>query len=696
MDAHIMDDGSFERRGYERGLQEPVLPHTSRRYERGHQEPVLPYAIPLNEEEDPFGGLEDLQDLPDLNDLPEPPAPEPFDPAAPWGAMGLKERPSWWHYWEERNLPPPLPPVESPSRPDTPVPEGPVDFDPPRAPSPRPPPSSPERDEPRPPERELPGSPERDEISEEESPHLPAEGADSPTWAAYWETRSRRQARFYLASAQREIPAAPPREDFAAPPLRDGAWNRSQHVRTLITKGFSISVNENMRGKAPPSLICHSDHERDYIAQMVADGVIEEGPARFCVPHFFLYKTGKVRLIFDGRKLNSAVAQPPRFNMKSHKTIASLAASNDWHAADDLKNMFFSIAISEQSRPFFGLRVEGKTYVYRKLPFGFSWSPFIAHIAVDEIAKRAIEKGFKVTHYLDDFHYFGSSRAEVEEARDFVRGLFMQAGWRINLKKEDPPKQRFEALGVEYDLLGKRSRILERMKEQLRAAHESYNGKRISRRTLAAMVGLLAFFNNAVPGILSQWGQLIEILQQAGTNWKKSYRYDGLKPYIDSALSSLSLTGWAALQFFKNKPLELYTDATPTQVGAVLVDQGKVLAVDAKRIKRKQIYRAEADAIHWIASKWSKTDLAPLIKRGLLIHCDNMALVNAVKKGRSNIYEANRLCQDLLELRLRGVAVKIKHVPTLENLADAPSRLAPGSVTVQSGALCFAPRLPRE
>lgn len=109
--------------------------------------------------------------------------------------------------------------------------------------------------------------------------------------------------------------------------------------------------------------------------------------------------------------------------------------------------MFFSIKIADRSQPYFGLRTEDKAYVYTKLPFGFSWSPFIAHIAVDQICKRALEAGFQVTHYLDDFHYFGPTRDSTIAARDYVRSLLAQAGWRLNLAKEDPPSTRYMALG---------------------------------------------------------------------------------------------------------------------------------------------------------------------------------------------------------------------------------------------------------
>lgn len=146
---------------------------------------------------------------------------------------------------------------------------------------------------------------------------------------------------------------------------------------------------------------------------------------------------------------------------------------------------------------------------------------------MDQICKRAIEAGYAVTHYLDDFHYFGNTSKEVMAARDFTRALLTQDGASISRKKR--PSTRFQALGVEYDSRLKSSRVPRATIVKLEEAHKYFSSKRITRKGLASIIGL-CFFNNAVPGILAQWNQLINIIQQAKLDWKKSYRYDSLSP----------------------------------------------------------------------------------------------------------------------------------------------------------------------
>ena len=110
--------------------------------------------------------------------------------------------------------------------------------------------------------------------------------------------------------------------------------------------------------------------------------------------------------------------------MKSHSARQRLAALYSWRGSDDLSHMFMSLPLAESARKFFGFRTEWGTFRYTRMPWGFNWSPFIAHICADEICKRALEAGFHVTHYLDDFDYFDDSPTEVETARMFVRALF--------------------------------------------------------------------------------------------------------------------------------------------------------------------------------------------------------------------------------------------------------------------------------
>ena len=150
----------------------------------------------------------------------------------------------------------------------------------------------------------------------------------------------------------------------------------------------------------------------------------------FCVRPFFIYKTGKMSVMFNVKKLNNAVATPPRSNMKSHKTITLSALS-----MFGMQLMISRILLLAQKSPLNASRtwpseLQARPTFIRRSPSGFFWNPFIAHICVDQITKGANVGGHKVTHYLQDFHYFGKDIAAITAVCDLVRAP-VSASWEV-------------------------------------------------------------------------------------------------------------------------------------------------------------------------------------------------------------------------------------------------------------------------
>jgi hypothetical protein len=455
-------------------------------------------------------------------------------------------------------------------------------------------------------------------------------------------------------------------QDFAAPPLQDGAWNRSTHVSAIISRGFSIQVDITKRGKKPPALRLRDADEREYIAAMIRDGILEEGTVTFTNPHFFIRVPGKLRLIFDGRRINKAVKKPPRFVMRSHKTVQRYVRLYKFHSSDDLKNMFFSVPLETSTRESFGIRLEdGRTLRYTRLPFGFNWSPFVAHVVVDQVCQRAREEGHEVMHYLDDFHYFGDTPEEVDACRARVRQLLREAAFRINFKKYQPTAQVFEALGLEYDMVAKTTRLPHRKLHDLRDVILQWHSTRrsISMRMFASALGLLVFGNIAYPGFLSELQPSFYFLRKCGLNWSDTLSPELVSSHLLRAVDKALALQWFPLQHAP-EPTHVYTDATTTQIGFQLPT-----TAGAARIQRTTIYKAEALAVLW-------TLYQPDLPLNTLLRIDNEALHHAVQKGRSNIPEANAVCRRIFQLRSLGFRIHSRWIPTDKNPADHWSRLS--------------------
>jgi len=690
-DFHPLPDPHFdEPDDYPAG---PIFPD-------GHVHPLPDFwpEAPANEAD------ESEDEAPEGNQSPfDDPLAEDLDPAQWETVYGLSTKPGWWHYWEERNphllrnlpannddadavqrayeqnvapyddfgqplneqvphednlLPPARPHEEHhdidqmPNEPDVPA-DAPDD--------------APQEDIPPP---DAPDGPPREEE------HPPPEEQFTPE-ELRWLRRFDELHEYYGSRVLAAIPFAiklaymrsrQVGHDFAAPDLVDGQWIQSSHVRRIVRDGFTISPNLNLRGPCPRPLRLRTDHERSYINALVRDGIIVHGSPVFSCPHFFLITPKKTRLIFDGRPLNAACMKPPRFNMKSHKTVENLARKYSWHASIDLKNMFFSIKIAPQCQQYFGLRTDQGDYLYTRLPFGFSWSPFIAHIVVDEICKRLLEDGYVCTHFLDDFNIFGNSYIEVlETLKETIRRLEL-AGFRINHEKSTPPAQRFVTLGVGYDLVHKTSFIPSKVFDALHLADDIYAAspkKAISKRQICSFIGSLVFCNFAAPGSLALLQPLLAFVRN--DPWDRLYSYASVRRFVVTTIERYERLPPIPFQQLGPSPQQIYTDATNRQLGIVFNDRSAALAIPHTRI-----YEAEALAVLWLLC------LKTLPSR-FQLRVDNQALAYALQKGRSNTREANLACLRLLYLRTRGHIISVKWIPTDENPADVPSRMAMGS-----------------
>jgi hypothetical protein len=433
-----------------------------------------------------------------------------------------------------------------------------------------------------------------------------------------------------------------------------------------------------MRGKCPPELKIRNAGERDYILQMVKDGVLESAPrdmVDFNNPSFFIYRPGKRRLIFDGRRVHAATKPPPRFSAKNQRTVSRLAARHTWAAKIDLKNMFFSGRLEESTKRIFGIRVQGFGQLrYTRLPFGYSWSPFVMHLPTDEIVKRLLEQGYKATKYVDDYHIFGDSEAEAMAGYQEALRLFNEAGFRVNTAKSHPPRQRLIALGVEYDLINKSSRVLPEALHTLTKHHLDLisGGHSLTRKAFAGLLGSLVFFDMAMPGFLCSLNQAIAVLSStANYHWRTKLSYGPLSRSIEEPLKLAWATGWFPLLSTDIAPEHVYSDATPQQLGICYGNTQAGVAIEPTTV-----YRAEAKAASWL--------LVQDLPKAFCLRTDNAALSFALRKGRSRILEANQACAKLFRLRKRGHQASVKWIPTAENPADQPSRtmLAPKELFV--------------
>jgi hypothetical protein len=401
------------------------------------------------------------------------------------------------------------------------------------------------------------------------------------------------------------------------------------------------------------------------VTGLVRAGIIVPGRARFSHRHFFVTEP-KLRLVFDGRRLNARCPEPPSFEMSRHHQYSALAARYRFAAKFDLKDFFFNVRLAAHLRPLFGFRCSAGDFCWARTPFGWNWSPYFADCIASDLVRHLRSLGFEVIHYCDDFTVFADSQEDCDRALQAAIKFCESVGLRVKHSKTVLPCTSLPIVGVQYDLMAKTSAMPAAYWAPLRWALNRWGRSGSARRVdVAAFVGSLVFCNNAFPGSLSLLNGLFAAL--AGWQdipWGSRVSVAGLLPSASAVLSLFESFPACALQEGRGETaVVVHHDATPTQVAVCWLDR-----VEARQIPERHIFEAEAEGFELALQLTAE---AP----HRLFVSDNRALHLALRKGRSSNAYANRLVFAVLQHRLRGQVLRFQWVPSAENRADAASRM---------------------
>ena len=145
---------------------------------------------------------------------------------------------------------------------------------------------------------------------------------------------------------------------------------------------------------------------------------------------------------------------------------------------------------------------------------------------------------------------------------------------------------------------------------------------------------------------------------------------------------------WAEF-LFANKPrsvpdptiepeVTVFTDAAPKGWGAVVIEEntGKVHVFGGRfsqwKVEHEHINIKEARAVQ--ESVKILYDIFPKFPAAVTWRVDNTSALGATKKGRSKIFEMNKVIADIREQIPGSTTMKFEYIPSSMNYADAPSR----------------------
>ena len=394
---------------------------------------------------------------------------------------------------------------------------------------------------------------------------------------------------------------------------------------------------------------------------------------------FMVPKKGsnKLRPVIDLSTLNTYVSIP-HFKMETAELIRASLTSGEWISSIDLADAYFHVPINKKFRKYFRFAFRQKRYEFLATPFGLGTAPLEFTGIAKQVNKFAMELGFRVNQYLDDWINRCLSYLEGKISILKLLHLVLFLGLVPNFGKcELEPAQEFDFVGYHYDLVNDKVRptddrilSLERATTSFRAAEHK------SARQFMSFIGLL----NSTFLQVQDIGRLhIRPLQwHLRRNWNSEdplHKRIRVPSFLDRHLK-----WWANRNILmKGSPLhppkfdlQIFTDASHSGWGAHCAGvevQGQWQGEDCTRHINVLEMKAVLLAMDHFASS--------IRNKVVIILCDNATTVWHLKKaGGLRVWELYALTWRIYAKAQRlGVTIQIRHIPgSLNVIADRLSR----------------------
>ncbi len=412
----------------------------------------------------------------------------------------------------------------------------------------------------------------------------------------------------------------------------------------------------------------------------------------FCVPR----PDGKLRLIWDGRKLNSLCRSPPRFHL--HTVLDHLHLLFQPKIKKlftfDMKSWFCQLGPSPKIAKFFSTKLYDGLYIVLGLPMGWAWAPIIAQFAAEGVAAAIaqvlpeLRTDGIIIIYIDNLilglpEPLASNQQHVFDAVKRVcdrLGAIIKAGsefWGDVV----------EWLGLEVDCQRYVFRLKQAFVEKLKGFQLSkVFSERPSRSirwwySLMSCIiyafwnttGTLCFLSNVI-WIMSHLGKL---LREPGNNWDSEVEIP--KPRQNELLSLFLAT---ISNEWRRLPLTMkdmthhavgFSDASNSGLAwAFHSEKTMVLKTWTSPSNGNDIFERELDAM--IDGQTALIHTLPPLS-GVRWFGDNMGALFVSRREMSCLWKMNPKLESLHLLKQHfQVVVEFEFVDSANNIMDGPSR----------------------
>lgn len=333
----------------------------------------------------------------------------------------------------------------------------------------------------------------------------------------------------------------------------------------------------------------------------------------------------------------------------------------------DLSNAYYHLELCKESRDLTTFLSENGMYRFTRLMFGVNCAP---EIFQREMC-RLLEEVENIIIYIDDILIFADTLEKLRATTAHVLRILRANNLSLNKDKCEFDKDFIVFLGHGLDEQG--FHVEEAKVKAIRRFRPPANVSE-----LKSFLGLASF----VSPYIKDFGNISSILWTASTakNWswgpEELAAFNTIKERITKCATTLGY-------FADNEKTILYTDASPSALGAVLVQESpnkspRIISFASKALtdteKRYAQNQREALATVWAVEHFSFF----LLGRHFTLRTDAQGVAFILNRSRENSKRALTRA-DGWALRLSPYKYDVEYIRGRDNIADPPSRLYIGN-----------------
>ena len=405
--------------------------------------------------------------------------------------------------------------------------------------------------------------------------------------------------------------------------------------------------------KAYPIPHKYADTLKHEVERLCEIGVLKRvNRSEWAAPTFVIpKKDGSVRFISDFRELNKRIRRRPYPIPKIQDMLLKLEGFQ-FATSLDLNMGYYHIELSPDSKKLCTIVLPFGKFEYQRLPMGLCNSPDIFQEKMSELFE-----GFDyVRAYIDDLLAItnGSFDDHLEKLERIFKEL-RQAGLKINAAKSHFARHELEYLGYWITREG-----IQPVSKKVEAIQRIAPPK--NRRELRKFIGIVNYYRD-------MWIRRSHVLAPLAaltsktTKWKwgpeEQHSFDTMKKII----SRETLLAYPDF----NKPFTIHTDASHTQLGAVISQDNKPIAFYSRKLKPEQTRYTTTERELLSIVETLKEFRNILLGQQIVVHTDHKNLT-------CKNFNTERVMRWRLVLEEYGP--ELKYIKGEDNIvADALSRL---------------------